>query len=173
MLQDNRNWVFHEFHNGACRNLVCTGLYWCFPTLLVFLEFSSLILSICLAFINCHLWRFLYKSIMALFLSLASRLFIYKSVMVLFLQICLPEELISRLFMWSLILTPLRHLRHIYTGCFLYLFFSRSWLFYNLPEFKIICVVIFLGWPFWEIWTPWFGSELDHLQRLFQLVSLH
>jgi hypothetical protein len=40
---------------------------------------------------------------MALFLSLASRLFIYRSVMALFLQICLPEELISRLFMWSLI----------------------------------------------------------------------
>ncbi|AQK97349.1 hypothetical protein ZEAMMB73_Zm00001d011601 [Zea mays] len=28
-------------------------------------------------------------------------------------QICLPDELISRLFMWLLILTPLRH---IYTG---------------------------------------------------------
>ncbi|KAG5098292.1 hypothetical protein JHK82_048146 [Glycine max] len=25
MLQDHRNRVFHDFHNGACRNLVCTG----------------------------------------------------------------------------------------------------------------------------------------------------
>lgn len=25
MLQDHRNRVFHDFRNGACRNLVCTG----------------------------------------------------------------------------------------------------------------------------------------------------
>jgi ATP-dependent RNA helicase DDX6/DHH1 len=31
MLQDHRNRVFHDFRNGACRNLVCTG------TLLIFL----------------------------------------------------------------------------------------------------------------------------------------
>ena len=32
MLQDHRNRVFHDFRNGACRNLVCTGkwLYQCF-----------------------------------------------------------------------------------------------------------------------------------------------
>ena len=27
MLQDHRNRVFHDFRNGACRNLVCTGMY--------------------------------------------------------------------------------------------------------------------------------------------------
>ncbi|KAG6432424.1 hypothetical protein SASPL_104000 [Salvia splendens] len=27
MLQDHRNRVFHDFRNGACRNLVCTGLF--------------------------------------------------------------------------------------------------------------------------------------------------
>jgi ATP-dependent RNA helicase DDX6/DHH1 len=26
MLQDHRNRVFHDFRNGACRNLVCTGM---------------------------------------------------------------------------------------------------------------------------------------------------
>jgi hypothetical protein len=26
MLQDHRNRVFHDFRNGACRNLVCTGI---------------------------------------------------------------------------------------------------------------------------------------------------
>lgn len=26
MVQDHRNRVFHEFRNGACRNLVCTGM---------------------------------------------------------------------------------------------------------------------------------------------------
>jgi hypothetical protein len=64
--------------------------------------------------------------------------------MVLFfsLQICLPEELISRLLMWSLILTSLRHLRHTYTGCF-FLILSRSCLFYNLPELNIyVCCQI-------------------------------
>jgi len=44
-----------------------------------------------------------------------------------------------------------------------YLLFCRSCLFYNLQNLKFMCVVMFLGWPFWEIWTPWFGSELDHL----------
>ncbi|KAL1546422.1 RNA helicase [Salvia divinorum] len=28
MLQDHRNRVFHDFRNGACRNLVCTGMYY-------------------------------------------------------------------------------------------------------------------------------------------------
>jgi hypothetical protein len=32
--------------------------------------------------------------------------------------------------------------------------------FWNL---KLMCVVMFLGWPFWKIWTPRFGSELDHI----------
>ncbi|KAJ4874247.1 DEAD-box ATP-dependent RNA helicase 8 [Raphanus sativus] len=27
MLQDHRNRVFHDFYNGACRNLVCTDLF--------------------------------------------------------------------------------------------------------------------------------------------------
>ncbi|CAN7042099.1 unnamed protein product, partial [Brassica rapa subsp. trilocularis] len=27
MLQDHRNKVFHDFRNGACRNLVCTDLF--------------------------------------------------------------------------------------------------------------------------------------------------
>jgi len=27
MLQDHRNRVFHDFRNGACRNLVCTDLF--------------------------------------------------------------------------------------------------------------------------------------------------
>ncbi|ONM05266.1 DEAD-box ATP-dependent RNA helicase 8 [Zea mays] len=45
MLQDHRNRVFHDFRNGACRNLVCTGLYWHFPILLVFLEFSNLLFT--------------------------------------------------------------------------------------------------------------------------------
>ncbi|KAF8379474.1 hypothetical protein HHK36_028909 [Tetracentron sinense] len=27
MLQDHRNRVFHDFRNGACRNLVCTGMF--------------------------------------------------------------------------------------------------------------------------------------------------
>ena len=25
MAQSHRNKVFHDFHNGECRNLVCTG----------------------------------------------------------------------------------------------------------------------------------------------------
>jgi len=29
MLQDHRNRVFHDFRNGACRNLVCTGVFLC------------------------------------------------------------------------------------------------------------------------------------------------
>lgn len=37
MLQDHRNRVFHDFRNGACRNLVCTGM----PTLdeIYFIDF--------------------------------------------------------------------------------------------------------------------------------------
>lgn len=30
MLQDHRNRVFHDFRNGACRNLVCTGMLFIF-----------------------------------------------------------------------------------------------------------------------------------------------
>lgn len=33
MLQDHRNRVFHDFRNGACRNLVCTGI--------IFLSFAT------------------------------------------------------------------------------------------------------------------------------------
>src|SRR5581483_1606303 len=28
MLQSHRNRVFHDFRNGVCRNLVCSGLYY-------------------------------------------------------------------------------------------------------------------------------------------------
>ncbi len=30
MRQDHRNRIFHDFRNGACRNLVCSGLFVCF-----------------------------------------------------------------------------------------------------------------------------------------------
>lgn len=34
MLQDHRNRVFHDFRNGACRNLVCTGMpKWCYTVI--------------------------------------------------------------------------------------------------------------------------------------------
>jgi hypothetical protein len=32
---------------------------------------------------------------------------------------------------------------------------------------------MFLGWSFWEVRTPWSGSEPNHLRGPFQLVSLH
>jgi ATP-dependent RNA helicase DDX6/DHH1 len=36
MLQDHRNRVFHDFRNGACRNLVCTGIRLRFSRLSIF-----------------------------------------------------------------------------------------------------------------------------------------
>jgi ATP-dependent RNA helicase DDX6/DHH1 len=33
MVQDHRNRVFHDFRNGACRNLVCTGTFCVFHVL--------------------------------------------------------------------------------------------------------------------------------------------
>ena len=54
MLQDHRNRVFHDFRNGACRNLVCTGTlllqspvtyyYYCYNVYLnyIFLEGTTL-----------------------------------------------------------------------------------------------------------------------------------
>ena len=58
MLQDHRNRVFHDFRNGACRNLVCTGM------LLIFLWTHSFtdIFFLCTMFVVqclCQVIRFL------------------------------------------------------------------------------------------------------------------
>lgn len=39
MLQDHRNRVFHDFRNGACRNLVCTGML--FVCVLIFMHIEA------------------------------------------------------------------------------------------------------------------------------------
>jgi superfamily II DNA/RNA helicase len=41
MLQDHRNRVFHDFRNGACRNLVCTGVLPVFSEIMSILVFLS------------------------------------------------------------------------------------------------------------------------------------
>ncbi|KAK4354046.1 hypothetical protein RND71_026240 [Anisodus tanguticus] len=51
MLQDHRNRVFHDFRNGACRNLVCTGIDSVFslelvPALFIVLISLSFVLSV-------------------------------------------------------------------------------------------------------------------------------
>ncbi|KAF3574413.1 hypothetical protein F2Q69_00062345 [Brassica cretica] len=40
MVQDHRNRVFHEFRNGACRNLVCTGMLCVLTSISVLINFD-------------------------------------------------------------------------------------------------------------------------------------
>lgn len=52
MRQEHRNRIFHDFRNGACRNLVCSGM--CFYTLL----FTVTSISICCF---CYFSRLVYS----------------------------------------------------------------------------------------------------------------
>ena len=102
-------------------------------------QFSNLLFSIC----SIVIYEGFYKSIMALFVAdLFTRGIDIQAVNVV-INFDFPK-------------TSETYLHRV---PFFNLFFCRSCLFYNLPKFKIyVCVVMFLGWPFWKIWTPWFGS---------------
>lgn len=51
MLQADRNRVFHDFRNGVCRNLVCTGMLFYAQFDMLFSIFSiSIIAVFCLLF---------------------------------------------------------------------------------------------------------------------------
>jgi hypothetical protein len=47
MLQDHRNRVFHDFRNGACRNLVCTGILLFLLWIQLFQSFFFLMYNLC------------------------------------------------------------------------------------------------------------------------------
>ena len=133
MLQDHRNRVFHDFRNGACRNLVCTGLYPC--------QIFSHILGKIIIF--CRHGKSCWSSIMLFTFSTCHLCPIYGVCSLL--QICLPEELTSRLLMWSLTLTSPRPLRHTCTGYFVISSFSRRlYVFHNFVELKSSSIYAFL-----------------------------
>lgn len=143
MLQDHRNKVFHDFRNGACRNLVCTGI-----SLMLF----SMLWG-CTWF--CHGHSSLNRVVT--FADLFTRGIDIQAVNVV-INFDFPKN--SETYLHRVCQL------HLYIGfCF---FLWDYWRIYFEDGYWIV----WSGGSFRKVWASWISCEFDYLWRPFQFVCV-